>query len=404
MFSIVLNFANQTIIYHLSAYNIKYVNNYLTFVSKITITSHMNAKNNFDNIYSIIREKIVNKEYVFGSLLPTEQISADYFSVSRPTIAKVYNKLQKEGYVNKKKGQGTMVLYKNKKSNYTIGLLLPGAGESEIFSVINDQILRLSESEDLECLWEGATASSAEIRKLLLKTCCENYIHKKVDGILFSPLEREKESYELNSYICSLIKAAGIPLVLIDRDIHPFPERSEFDIVGLDNFNAGRVMAQHLIDQGCEVINFFHRPSSAGSIDYRLAGVRETLLKNALPFTDKNIVNGNPEDFDVIRKLKIIPGKTGIVCGNDSSAAALMSTLEASNVFISKDVLICGFDNMKYSKHLVRPLTTYQQPCVDISNMSIELMLRRIKNKHRPSISVNLTGEIIKRESTSFIY
>jgi DNA-binding LacI/PurR family transcriptional regulator len=363
----------------------------------------MNVKNNFENIYLIIKEKIANQEYATGSLLPTEQILANGFSVSRPTIAKVYNRLQEEGYVKKKKGQGTMVVYKNEKSNKTIGLLLPGAGESEIFSVINDQILKLSETEGFECLWEGATASSAEIRKMLMESCCDNYINKKVDGVLFSPLEREADLYKLNTHICSKIKAAGIPVVLIDRDILPFPGRSDFDIVSLDNFSAGRVMAQHLIDQGCTVINFFHRPVSAGSVDYRLAGVRETLLKNKIPFGDENIICANPEDTKMVKKMKILPRKTGIICANDSTAAVLMSTIESLNILISKDVLICGFDNMKYSKHLIRPLTSYQQPCVDIADMSIELIMRRIKDKNRPSISVNLVGEIVERESTKFI-
>ncbi|MDR1610674.1 MAG: LacI family transcriptional regulator [Candidatus Symbiothrix sp.] len=363
----------------------------------------MNVKNNFDSIYAVIKEQILRQEFIHGSLLPAEQVVADKFSVSRPTVAKVYNRLQAEGFVKKKKGQGTMVIHDNAKLPRTIGLLLPGAGESEIFSVINDQILKLSESEEFICLWDGATANNAGIRKMLMESCCDSYISKKVDGILFSPLEREGNSHELNKRICDKIHAANIPVVLIDRDILPFPERSGFDIVCLDNFGAGRIMTQHLIDKGCKVINFFYRPDSAGSVDYRLAGVRETVLKNKLPFTDANIICGNPEDTEVVEEMRIMAGKTGIVCANDSTAAVLMSTIESLNIRISKDVLICGFDNMKYSKHLKRSLTTYEQPCVEIANIGIELIMRRIKNNHRPPVSVNLVGEKIERESTTFI-
>lgn len=188
--------------------------------------------------------------------------------------------------------------------------------------------MKQSEIGRFNCLWEGATASSAEIRKTLIETCCESYINKKVDGIFFSPLERVPDAYNLNLKICAAIREANIPLILIDRDILTFPERSEFDVVCLDNFSAGCIMAKHLIDQGCNKLHFFYRPDSASSVDLRLSGVRETVLKHQYSFTENNIFCGNPEDLDFVRQMEIVPGKTGIVCANDSTAAVLMSSLE----------------------------------------------------------------------------
>lgn len=116
--------------------------------------------------------------YPTGSLLPTELTLADQYSVSRPTIAKVYNQLQTEGYITKKKGLGTIVNHKYTSTTLSFGLLLPGAGESEIFSIINDQLLKQSEAGKFNCLWEGATASNANIRRELIEACCDNYIKK----------------------------------------------------------------------------------------------------------------------------------------------------------------------------------------------------------------------------------
>ncbi len=42
----------------------------------------------------------------------------------------------------------------------------------------------------------------------------------------------------------------NIPLILIDRDISAFPNRSKYDIVGIDNFHAGYIMTEHLIKGG----------------------------------------------------------------------------------------------------------------------------------------------------------
>ena len=230
----------------------------------------MNDKYNYKTIYTTVKEDIRKGVYPTGTLLPTELTLADKYSVSRPTVSKVYNQLQKEGYVNKKKGLGTLVLFKgDTKKTYTFGLLLPGAGESEIFSIINDQILKQSELMQFSCLWEGATASNADIRRNLIETCCDSYIKKNVDGIFFSPLERVPDADRINETICNKIQQEGIPLILIDRDIVPIPQKSPFDVVCLDNYSAGAIMAQHLIQAGCKHIYFFHRPDSAYSVRIR---------------------------------------------------------------------------------------------------------------------------------------
>lgn len=360
------------------------------------------TKKNHKTIYLSLKEDIINGHYVSGSLLPSESFLAKKIGVSRPTVSKAYNLLQDEGFIIKKKGLGSQILYNNLTTNYTIGLLLPGSGESEIFSIINDQLLKLSKEQKFSCLWEGTTANNAEVRKTLIKKTCAEYINKNVDGIIFAPLERTPDNDQINLQLCNDISDANIPLVLIDRDIVEPPARSKYDLVSIDNFNAGSVMTQHLIHSGCEVIHFFYRPNSAYSVNCRLSGIQDTVLKNNLYFTSENVYCGKPEDVEFVKRIKIVSGKTGIICANDSTAAVLMSTLDSIGVRISSDILISGFDNMKYSDHLKFSLTSYEQPCVEIANISVELILRRIKNKNLLPVKVNLNGVMKIRESSIF--
>ena len=65
---------------------------------------------------------------------------------------------------------------------------------------------------------------------------------------------------------------------------------------------------------------------------------------------------------------------------------------------------------MKYSLYLKTPLTTYSQPCKAIARLSVELMLRRVREGARRSadgaslpVKVLLNGEIVARESTRFL-
>jgi len=363
----------------------------------------MEIKKNYKIILDIVRSEIENNNLPLGTLLPTETELAQRHDVSRPTIAKVYNSLQEEGYVIKKPGTGTTVIYQHKKNKHLFGLLLPGAGESEIFSIINERFLNHSRNGKFDCLWEGTTTGNAEIRKELIEKCCNDYINENVNGIFFAPLERVKNAEILNHKICEKINNAGIPLVLIDRDIVEFPMRSNFDLVSLDNFNAGYMMAEHLINMGCEVIHFFYRPDSASSVKLRLYGVAAALQNHNLKFDKENDICGNPEDLEFIRSLKIESGKTGIVCANDSTAAVVMSSLDTIGVKITSDVLICGYDDMKYAKHLKYTLTSYRQPCEEIADTAIDLMNRRIEAKDAIPITANLTGEIVERESSKFV-
>ena len=75
-------------------------------------TARMTAKSNYKSILDAILDRFGRGEYPFDSLLPTESEMAAAYNVSRPTITKVYNRLQDENYVIKKKGVGTRVVYK----------------------------------------------------------------------------------------------------------------------------------------------------------------------------------------------------------------------------------------------------------------------------------------------------
>jgi DNA-binding LacI/PurR family transcriptional regulator len=353
-------------------------------------------------IFEALKEAILKGDYPNGALLPPEESLAGEQGVSRPTIAKVYNQLQDQGLIKKTRGFGSQVIYRAEQRTSTIGLLFPGAGESEIFTHINDELLKLAASQSVRFLWEGASANDAAIRHAQVDSYCDSYLAQAVDAILFSPLERLPDADAINLAIVNKIVAAGIPLVLVDRGIKEQPEQVNYDLVWMDNYAAGATMARHLIRQGCERLLFFHRPDSANSVNLRLAGVSAAAAEHQLAFTAAQVVSGDPADTGLISAMPILPGKTGIVCANDSTAAILLATLETIGVKVTEDCLICGFDNMKYAQYLKYPLTTYTQPCAEMARMSIELALRRIQHPGQVPITVSIGGTLIERASTQF--
>ena len=71
-----------------------------------------------EQIYEDLKNKILKKEYKYGTLLPREMDLINIYNVSRHTIRKAMDRLYNEGYIYKVKGTGTFV--KSNKANYKL--------------------------------------------------------------------------------------------------------------------------------------------------------------------------------------------------------------------------------------------------------------------------------------------
>ena len=89
----------------------------------------------------------------------------------------------------------------------------------------------------------------------------------------------------------------------------------------------------------------------------------------------------------------------GIVCANDSTAAKLMQSLEGLSYQIPDSVRIAGIDDVRYASLLPVPLTTMRQPCVEMGEMAIHLMLSRIAKPDLPARDLLLDCKLVVRES-----
>lgn len=348
-----------------------------------------------------MRSDILNGKMPFGSLLPTEKQLGEEMGFSRPTIAKIYNALKKEGLVKKTPGHGTTVIYQPARRGNAFGLLLPGAGESEIFGEIHDHFLTIEREKQVKFLWDGAIANNAQMRQNSILGIAQRYADENVNGVFFAPLERTELADQINQQVCDFFDKKNVPIILIDRDIVSSPLRSKYPVIGVDNFNAGYMMTKHLIDAGCEKIYIFHRKNSANSVAKRVNGCTSACFDHDIPFGKKQIFAGEPSDIQLIRQMKIAPGKTGILCANDSTAAVIMSTLKQLDVIVSEHVLVAGFDDMKYGKVLQPSLTTYRQPLLEIVNFAYDIMVN-IHNKTMAT-DISLNGHLVLRDSTRFV-
>lgn len=357
------------------------------------------------------RDGIVSNRYTAGTRLPSEHEIAAFFGVSRPTVRHALDQLEQSRLVTRLAGSGTYVSAavetvaapNSTSGTKTLGLLLPGLGQGEIFEPICNQIMFSAQEHGFRVCVGNTIALRGKKdadRGPFAEELCRQYIDQKVDGVFLQPLELAEGAEEVNHRILNLLRREGIAVVLIDCDYVDFPKRSEFDLVGIDNFRAGTVLAEHVLATGAKNIHFIAREGSAATIRNRWAGVRETLLANGIPVDGNRFHTINDYEVEIPQLMSQRPRPDALICGNDHTAALVLQALSWLDVRIPQDVRVTGVDNLRYATLLSVPLTTIYQPCEEMGRQALRTMMERITNPGLATRDIRLGFKLIVREST----
>jgi len=309
-----------------------------------------------------------------GDRLPSEAELGRLFDASRITVAKAVLDLQRMGLVTRRPGAGTHVLSQQRATGRTFGLLIPELGLTEIFEPICHGMARTGFAKPDALLWGSASASAGESA-------------------------REAEQMAQSFIAQKALDRAQIPIVLLDRCYMPFPERSDHDLVGIDNRRAGYMAAAHLLGMGARRLAFLGEPAAANTVDARIAGFHEAMrMHGAAPERDP-AWRGSAQDEVLVRGMLEALRPEGIVCANDLTAAQLMQTLLGLGVRIPEQVRIVGIDDVKYASLLPVPLTTIHQDCAGIGVAAMAAMLERLEHPELPARDILLPVRLVVRRS-----
>jgi len=343
-------------------------------------------------------------KYGAAGRLPSEAQLVESFGVSRPTVGRALLDLQNAGLIERRAGSGSYV--RNAAAAALpnlrqLGLLIPGLGSTEIFELICGELASLARVHEYSVLWGGSPSARSEADQSLqhAEELCEQFISRRVSGVFFAPFELTREKEGASRHLAEKLRQSGIPVVLLDRDLTSFPKRSDFDLVAIDNFAGGFLLAEHLIKLGCKRIAFITRPLSAPTVDARIAGAREALVRYHLDLPNNWVQVGEPADTKFMRSLTAGRQWDALICANDHTAATVLRALELQKLSVPRDLKVVGFDDVKYATLLGVPLTTIHQPCRDIAIAAFNAMLERIADPTLPSRSLLLTPNLMVRES-----
>jgi len=353
----------------------------------------------YERICRSIKQAIASSEYKAGQRLPSESELVSLFGASRITVNRALRELQLGGIIDRRAGSGSYVRAQPERS-YTFGLLIPDLGLTEIFEPMCRGMASAEETDHRHVLLWSKSLGDSEAKESQATELCQRMVSEKVSGAFFAPLELTPAKDAVNQVIVENFNRAGMPIILLDRDLVAYPARSRYDLVGIDNRRAGYAIAAHLLEVGCRRIAFVARPGSAPTVEARIAGYREAILDSHIEWEPRFVQRIAPWDKDAVKEMLATVKPDGIVCANDFTAANLMKTLGALGVAVPNEICLAGIDDVKYASLLPVPLTTIHQPCVKMGAAAVAAMVQRIRNPDLPARDILLDFHLVVREST----
>lgn len=290
----------------------------------------------YRKIVTHLRSAIHSGRYKAGQRLPSEAALVRQFSASRPTVIRALRELLADGLIDRRVGSGTYVRQSGgagavvpSTGGKTFGLLVPGLADGEIFEPVCLALARHAQSMGNTLLWGSLPSEGVEALEAATLKLCKEYVREGVAGVLFSPFEFSAAKDPASRKVVRMLDEAKIPLVLLDRDFVEPPERSSYDLVGVDNHRVGYLLTRHLLTRGNRVIHFLARQGSAPTIRTRVSGYQAALWEHGVTPDPAWVHMGDAENVPFVRGWMKSGRPDAVICANDKTAALLMQTLAA---------------------------------------------------------------------------
>jgi LacI family transcriptional regulator len=215
---------------------------------------------------------------------------------------------------------------------------------------------------------------------------------KQVDGIVLASSNAKPE-------LVRQIRDAGAPAVLIPGELGDF----DIDILMTDDFAAGQLVGEYLLELGHRQIAAISGPRTTSASAGRLAGFQTALARAGIePVV---IARG---DFRAERGRDAMAelldsglSFTAVFAANDLTAIGALQTLRDRGIAVPDDLSLIAFDGMQLSDLVSPRLTTVAHSLSDIGPQTIALLEDRMASPAAPARQVLLPSRLLVRESTA---
>ena len=367
-------------------------------------------------LHSQIRERFLRRiaegKLRPGDRLPSESQIMKQFNVSRGTVTRALRDLEVTGVLDRRRGSGTFVRKPADagpaaEAGLHVAMFMPWAIEEQaighfqgqlhhgLASVCADHHMLLS----LQCL-----SSVGRSRREQLHNAARRLIARKPQVVLYCALELPHAEMPLNAEVLDLLVRGGIEVLLIDREIAAYPDRSAYTWISHDNRRGGAKLVQHLAARGYERIAFVGISSDSSAVFDRRAGYHDGLRVCGMAADPALVIDcagPQPEEADWDRVMAAEPD--AVICKDSIYAAKLGLSLARRGVRIGRDVGLAGFDDDPVAALLPVPLTIIRQPIAPFVKAIYREAVAATQRDKEPSpvgTHVVIPTELVVRDST----
>ncbi len=217
----------------------------------------------------------------------------------------------------------------------------------------------------------------------------------RADGLLVLSLPPPTEHLDR-------LRAAGVPVVLVDATGEGMPE------VLTDDVEGGRIATRHLVELGHRDIAFIGDTSDNGfgfmSSARRQEGY-EQVLREAGIQARRSYVRHGPHERAAARRLAdrllgLPRPPTAVFAASDVQATGVLEAARARGLRVPRDLSVVGFDDIEISAYA--GLTTVRQPLFDSGHLGARLLLDALENGRRLVAERHqLPLELVPRSTTA---
>jgi DNA-binding LacI/PurR family transcriptional regulator len=218
---------------------------------------------------------------------------------------------------------------------------------------------------------------------------------KRIDGVIYSGPQFNDETLEA-------LLSIGFPTVLMGH----LPD-SPFCSVDIDNYQAARTAAEHLIDCGHTSIACITNASlSYTAAKDRLQGYRDVLESNHICY-DKSLVrcgaftleSGYIQMKNMLESQSHLP--TAAFIASDVVAAGAVSAIHEKGLRIPEDIAIVGFDDVPLARYMTPPLSTVHIPIRSMAQLAFSMIMQLINRQPPDEKHIFLDTQLIIRKSST---
>ncbi|MBX0359512.1 LacI family DNA-binding transcriptional regulator [Halobacillus sp. Nhm2S1] len=270
----------------------------------------------------------------------------------------------------------------------TIGVIVPRI-VNPFFSYLVDALEQVAYENNYQVLmFQSDEKKDKELYFLnLLKT-------KQVDGLIMTAIENEREVIE--SY------TRFGPILFCNE----YLSQSEIPVVRVDQSKAAYIGTKHLLDRGYRKIAYCTGGLFVddGKDKDRNIGFQKALndhqinINTAWVFINKHTIEDGRHVMRQIAGMNEKPD--AIFTGSDEIAAGVILEAKSLGMKIPEDLAVMGFDDQPIAEMIDPALTTIQQPIKEMGTISVDMLLRLLKNQPLDQKHKELSVELVIRSST----